>query len=81
MIALEPEAASLYCKYLPMEKLEGSDGPGLGAFSPGCRYLVLDAGGNFFTIFFDVHQIVFKLIIQHILFKNILRIDKRRTYN
>ena len=46
MIALEPEAASLYCKYLPLEKFEESDGPGLDAFSPGWRYLVLDAGGK-----------------------------------
>lgn len=45
MIALEPEAASLFCKYLPIEKLQGSEG-GIGAFKPGSRYLVLDAGGK-----------------------------------
>lgn len=45
MIALEPEAASLFCKYLPIEKLQGSEG-GISAFKPGSRYLVLDAGGK-----------------------------------
>jgi hypothetical protein len=44
MISLEPEAASLFCKYLPIEKLQGAD-KGIGAFKPGSRYLVLDAGG------------------------------------
>ena len=44
MIALEPEAASIYCKHLPVEKLEGSNS--ICAFQPGSKYLVLDAGGN-----------------------------------
>ena len=45
MISLEPEAASLFCKYLPIEKLQGAES-GIGAFRPGSRYLVLDAGGK-----------------------------------
>ena len=44
MIALEPEAASIYCKHLPVEKLKGSNS--ISAFQPGSKYLVLDAGGN-----------------------------------
>lgn len=56
MIALEPEAASLFCKYLPIEKLQGSEG-GIGAFKPGSRYLVLDAGGG--TVDITVHEVQF----------------------
>ena len=45
MIALEPEAASIFCKELPVEKFEeGSSN--IDVFSPGKRYLVLDAGGK-----------------------------------
>lgn len=54
MIALEPEAASLFCKYLPIEKLQGSEG-GISAFKPGSRYLVLDAGGG--TVDITVHEV------------------------
>jgi hypothetical protein len=46
MTALEPEAASLYCKHLPVERLQGEGGgQGFGAFSNGSKYLVLDCGG------------------------------------
>ena len=45
-IALEPEAASLYCRHLPVEKC-GKDKASLSTFGPGKRYLVLDAGGIF----------------------------------
>jgi len=38
---LEPEAASLYCKHLPVEKRSGV---GFEAFQAGSKYLVLDAG-------------------------------------
>lgn len=44
MLALEPEAASIYCSRLPLAKLEGAGG--LGVFEAGKKYLVLDAGGN-----------------------------------
>ncbi|XP_061183641.1 heat shock 70 kDa protein 12A-like [Saccostrea echinata] len=56
MIALEPEAASLFCKYLPIEKLQGAEG-GISAFKPGSRYLVLDAGGG--TVDITVHEVQF----------------------
>ena len=45
MISLESEAASLFCKYLPIEKLQGAES-GISAFRPGSRYLVVDAGGK-----------------------------------
>lgn len=45
VIALEPEAASIFCKELPVEKFEGGS-DNINVFSTGQRYLVLDAGGN-----------------------------------
>ncbi|KAK3100280.1 hypothetical protein FSP39_017450 [Pinctada imbricata] len=54
-IALEPEAASVFCQVLPIEKLEGADSVGLRCFSPGSRYLVLDAGGG--TVDITVHEV------------------------
>lgn len=43
IIALEPEAASIYCRRLPAEKLEGANT--VHPLQPGSKYLVLDAGG------------------------------------
>lgn len=43
-IALEPEAASMYCKKVPLEKLSGPESE-FQIFSPGNQYLILDAGG------------------------------------
>ncbi|XP_061194704.1 heat shock 70 kDa protein 12A-like [Saccostrea echinata] len=42
MICLEPEAAAIYCKCLPIEK----GGDCLSAMQPGRRFIVLDAGGG-----------------------------------
>eukprot|EP00105_Crassostrea_gigas_P014861 XP_011431681.1 PREDICTED: heat shock 70 kDa protein 12A isoform X2 [Crassostrea gigas] len=54
VIALEPEAASILCKELQLAKYEdGSDS--INVFSPGQRYLVLDAGGG--TIDMTVHEV------------------------
>ncbi|KAH3890513.1 heat shock 70 kDa protein 12A-like [Dreissena polymorpha] len=54
-LALEPEAAALYCRYLPMEKVVDSAGKAsIESFAPGKRYLVLDAGGG--TIDITVHE-------------------------
>jgi hypothetical protein len=41
IIALEPEAASMFCKYMPVEK--GTDS--LQTFKPGSKYIILDCGG------------------------------------
>lgn len=43
IIALEPEAASIYCRRFPAEKLEGANT--VHPLQPGSKYLVLDAGG------------------------------------
>lgn len=43
MLALEPEAASLYCMHLPIHK--DSDNSNYGVFKSGEKYMVVDAGG------------------------------------
>lgn len=45
-IALEPEAAALYCRILPVEKLDVGGQASLGMFKPGTEYMVLDLGGG-----------------------------------
>ncbi|XP_021236214.1 heat shock 70 kDa protein 12B-like [Numida meleagris] len=56
IIALEPEAASLWCKQLPQEGFlaEGSDKKKFED-SPGIQYIVVDCGGG--TIDITVHEI------------------------
>ncbi|XP_033742408.1 heat shock 70 kDa protein 12B-like [Pecten maximus] len=60
-IALEPEAASIYCKHIPVGKRgqeqcsEDEDMTGLEAIRPGTKYLVLDAGGG--TIDITVQEV------------------------
>ncbi|VDI59190.1 Hypothetical predicted protein [Mytilus galloprovincialis] len=44
-IALEPEAASIYCQYLPTEKLHGAE-TGFHMSSAGTRYMIVDLGGG-----------------------------------
>lgn len=45
-IALEPEAAALYVKHLPLERnVDGKKGDAFQTFSPGSKYIILDAGG------------------------------------
>ncbi|KAL4232761.1 Heat shock 70 kDa protein 12A [Mactra antiquata] len=53
-IALEPEAASLCCRHLPMTTIKGCSS-GFVPFAPKSKYLVLDAGGG--TIDITVHQV------------------------
>ncbi|XP_060578454.1 heat shock 70 kDa protein 12A-like [Ruditapes philippinarum] len=55
-IALEPEAASLFCRHLPVEKSLGRDKVSLAKFQAGKKYLVLDAGGG--TIDITVHEVL-----------------------
>ena len=45
MLALEPEAASIFCKHIPSERMVTGGKSCLDAFSPGTKYLILDAGG------------------------------------
>ncbi|XP_052796649.1 heat shock 70 kDa protein 12A-like [Mya arenaria] len=53
IMALEPEAASLCCRYLPMNTLKGSSR--FMPFRPETRYLVFDAGGG--TVDITVHEV------------------------
>lgn len=56
VLALEPEAASIYCKNLPVDRTLSSGGRStLDAFAPGTQYLILDAGGG--TIDITVQEI------------------------
>ncbi|XP_052793964.1 heat shock 70 kDa protein 12A-like [Mya arenaria] len=53
-VALEPEAASLFCRHLPVER--SGNKTSLGIPKAGQRYLVLDAGGG--TIDITVHGVL-----------------------
>lgn len=52
-IALEPEAASVYCMRRPVDMLAGADsfksGSVVGPFSKGVKYMVVDIGGKFIS--------------------------------
>ncbi|KAK3602775.1 hypothetical protein CHS0354_026322 [Potamilus streckersoni] len=54
LIALEPEAASIFCQTLQI-KILAESADGLGPFQPGDKYLILDAGGG--TIDITVHKV------------------------
>jgi hypothetical protein len=51
IIALEPEAASMYCQYLPTEKLKG-DERGFSMSEEGTQYMVVDNGGKYIDIIY-----------------------------
>ncbi|XP_053389262.1 heat shock 70 kDa protein 12A-like [Mercenaria mercenaria] len=53
-IALEPEAASLFCQMIPTDKIHGSDGAKFAVASPGTKYMVIDLGGG--TADITVHE-------------------------
>ncbi|KAJ8302132.1 hypothetical protein KUTeg_021119 [Tegillarca granosa] len=55
ILALEPEAASLFCMRLPVEKFSDGMQKGFSAFQAGSKYIVLDAGGG--TIDITVHEV------------------------
>ena len=54
-IALEPEAASIFCRYLPLDRFEDSGGENIAKYPPGTKYMVLDAGGG--TVDITIHEI------------------------
>ncbi|XP_056000508.1 heat shock 70 kDa protein 12A-like [Ostrea edulis] len=56
-IALEPEAAALFVKHVPVERrVDGKAGDGFQTFSPGSKYIVVDAGGG--TIDITAHEVL-----------------------
>ena len=66
LIALEPEAASLCCRHLPMDVMNGC-ASGFVPFSPGSKYLVFDAGGGFnmYTFLFCCIRMCTRSILSH----------------
>lgn len=53
VLALEPEAASIYCQHLEIERSKSS-AEGFQMFEPGTKYIVLDVGGG--TTDITVHE-------------------------
>ncbi|XP_071141897.1 heat shock 70 kDa protein 12B-like [Mytilus edulis] len=53
LISLEPEAASIYCQYLPTEKLSGAES-GFKMSKAGTKYMIVDLGGG--TVDITVHE-------------------------
>ncbi|XP_063447416.1 heat shock 70 kDa protein 12A-like [Mytilus trossulus] len=53
LLCLEPEAASIYCQYLPTDKLIGIE-PGFTMAKPGTKYMIVDLGGG--TADITVHE-------------------------
>ena len=51
LIALEPEAASIYCKHIDLANFSGM-AANFKPFASGSRYIILDAGGNDFINIF-----------------------------
>ena len=55
IIALEPEAASLYCRTLGADKfLDMSATDGEMAMKPGDKYMIVDCGGKKFILFCSI---------------------------
>ncbi|XP_053408430.1 heat shock 70 kDa protein 12A-like [Mercenaria mercenaria] len=54
-IVLEPEAASLYCRHLPVDTTICDGSLTISEFPTGSKYIVLDAGGG--TIDITVHEV------------------------
>ncbi|KAH3714807.1 hypothetical protein DPMN_057508 [Dreissena polymorpha] len=53
-ICLEPEAASLFCQYLPVEKFSMCGEKGFSDSKPGTTYMIVDLGGG--TADITVHE-------------------------
>jgi hypothetical protein len=44
-LSLEPETASIYCQYLPTEKIKGAE-RGFSMSEEGTQYMIVDNGGK-----------------------------------
>ncbi|KAL4230003.1 hypothetical protein ACF0H5_010391 [Mactra antiquata] len=64
-IVLEPEAASVLCKMLPLVRQETDQKQTLGPFEPGTIYLVLDIGGG--TVDITVHEVTNKGTLREVI--------------
>ena len=53
-LALEPEAAAIYCKHMEFyRQTHGGEGAGMAQFDPGTQFMVVDMGGNYHSAIFD----------------------------
>ena len=52
-LALEPEAAAIYCKQIAIQRFEKDDKTILSAFEPGTKFLLLDLGGMRYLALFS----------------------------
>lgn len=57
-LALEPEAAALFCKILPLEKQTTESGTNLSMLKPGTRYMVLDLGGDSHVLQYKIESVI-----------------------
>ncbi|XP_047225666.1 heat shock 70 kDa protein 12A-like [Girardinichthys multiradiatus] len=65
VIALEPEAASVYCKKLPSEGFVAENlGENKLDRSPGTRYIIVDCGGG--TIDITVHKVLKRGVLKEL---------------
>ncbi|XP_060080790.1 heat shock 70 kDa protein 12A-like [Ylistrum balloti] len=55
LLALEPEAAALYCRYLPTTRGGKDENDILGFLNQGGRYMIVDMGGG--TVDIAVHEV------------------------
>ena len=80
-IALEPEAASVYCMRLPVDMLAGAEslksGSAVGPFSQGVKYMVVDIGGKFssYQIFTSSLIPYHTFVASHCVFKLNVRVS------
>ncbi|KAL3862530.1 hypothetical protein ACJMK2_008490 [Sinanodonta woodiana] len=56
LIALEPEAASVYCRHIPLEAKSSDGRTSIVPLFPGTRYIVVDAGGG--TVDITIHEVM-----------------------
>ena len=61
LIALEPEAASIYCQYLPTEKLKGTE-RGFSMSEEGTQYMVVHNGGKHNDLYIYIYSFDIVLI-------------------
>ncbi|KAL5012747.1 hypothetical protein ScPMuIL_011298 [Solemya velum] len=54
-IALEPEAASIYCRHIPLKKSKQEEKVHVETLNPGSKYLVVDVGGG--TVDITAHEV------------------------
>ncbi|KAK3109141.1 hypothetical protein FSP39_023794 [Pinctada imbricata] len=54
-LALEPEAAAIYCKELAIQKTDGVDEQCMESFRPGRSFMIVDCGGG--TVDITVHEV------------------------